>query len=178
MLSLQERRQQPDNRARNDRIRHLRASLADLSKQIHQALPPRLQELAAILDPKWLAAVSDPVIERCGRGGSVLRFDFVCDKTWADMTPTKDESVRHCESCNNNVHFCDNIADARHHSRNNHCIAVDLGVIRREDDLRPPMMILGRPSSASIRKSYEEDIDVVSQARLDARRKDKKKQKR
>lgn len=90
------------------------------------------------------------------------------------MTPTKNETVRHCESCNKNVYFCDNLADARNHSESNHCIAVDLGVIRREDDLRPPTMFLGRPSREAVLKTYEEDIDPVSQARLDARKKTKK----
>src|SRR5437016_11512844 len=34
--------------------------LAELSSQIRQRVPDRLQELAATLDPNWLAVVSDP----------------------------------------------------------------------------------------------------------------------
>lgn len=99
-----------------------------------------------------------------------LRFDLVCDRTWADMKPTNDTSVRHCETFKKNVHYCDNLADAREHAVENHCIAVDLGVIRRDGDLRPRMMFAGQPSTESLRQSYEEDVDSVSQARLAARK--------
>jgi hypothetical protein len=64
----------------------------------HQ-VPARLQELAATLDANWLAVVSDPEVEGCGKSagkGWGLRFDFVCDKTWADMEPTEDSKVRYC----------------------------------------------------------------------------------
>src|SRR5208337_2050142 len=69
------------------RVQEIESRLADLSRQIRQQVPARLQELAATLDPNWLAIVSDPEIEGCGKGGEDnwrLRFDFVCDKTWAD----------------------------------------------------------------------------------------------
>ncbi len=134
----------------------------------------RFRELAAAFDPRWLAVVSDPEIEGCGKSGS-LRFDLLCDRSWADMRPTGDDGVRHCEACRENVHFCDNLADAREHSQAGHCIAVDLGVIRRDGDLRPPRMFLGRPSRETVLDTYREGIDPVSQARLDARKKAGKK---
>jgi uncharacterized protein (TIGR02996 family) len=162
-----------DNPPRQARIRELESQLAELAKQVgRKEVPARLQELAARLDPNWLAAVSDPEIERCANTAGEswwLRFDFVCEKTWADLKPTEDKSVRHCETCSKNVYFCDNLADAREHSQENHCIAVDLGVIRREDDLRPRTMFLGQPSKEDVRGTYEEDVDPVSQARLDVR---------
>ncbi len=68
---------------RQRQIHVLEAQLADLSKQIRQQAPARLQELAATLDPNWLAVVSDPEIEGCGRsvGDSWrVRFDFVCER--------------------------------------------------------------------------------------------------
>jgi hypothetical protein len=151
----------------------LEGQLASLSKQLRQRIPARLQELAATFDPDWLAVVSDPEIEGCGKGiGEVWRppFDFVCDKTWADLTPTGNSKVRQCESCGKNVHFCDTLADAREHSQEGHCIAVDLGIIRRDGDLRPRMSFVGQPSREDLRKTYEEDVDPVSQARLDARK--------
>lgn len=116
----------PENRERQRRIQALEGQLADLSKQVRQQVPARLQELTATLDSTWLAVVSDPQIEGCGKNagdGWRLYFDFVCDKTWADMEPTKDGNVRHCEACDQKVHFCDNLADAREHSRGGHCIS-------------------------------------------------------
>ncbi len=104
-----------------------------------------------------------------------LRFDFVCDKTWAEMTLTDNHNVRHCETCFQSVYFCDNLADARDHSLAGHCIVVDLGVIRREGDLIPPTALGGRPTKADLRRAYEQGIDLVSQARLNARKQGKKK---
>jgi uncharacterized protein (TIGR02996 family) len=167
-----------EHRERWRRKQGLESQLADLSKQIRQQIPARLQELAATLDANWLAVVSDPEIERCGKNaaeGYRLRFAFVCDKTWADLNPTGDNNLRHCETCNKSVHFCDNLADAREHSQEGHCIAVDLGVLRRDGDLVPRMAFLGRPSKEALRETYEEDVDSVSQARLDARKPAKKK---
>jgi hypothetical protein len=164
-------------RVRQRRIAELEARLADLAKQIRQQIPARLQELAATLDPNWLAVVSDPEIEGCGRsaGSWRLRFDFVCDKTWADLKPTREKHVRHCETCSQNVHFCDNLADAREHSQVGRCIAVDLGIIRRDGDLRPQEVVMGDVSIEDLRQSYEEEMDPVSQARLDARKQARKK---
>ena len=59
------------------------------------------------------------------------------------MKPTGDNNVRNCETCNKSVYFCDNLADAREHSQSGHCIAVDLGVIRRDGDLKPRPIFLG-----------------------------------
>lgn len=171
----------PDNPRRQHRIQELESQLLELSKQIHQDVPARLQELAATFDPAWLSVVSDPEIEGCGRqtnGDWRLRFEIVCDKTWVDLTPTKNQKVRHCGTCNKNVYFCDTLADAREHSQDEHCIAVDLGIIRRDGDLNPPSLFMGQPSKADLRESYEEDVDAVSQARLDARKKKKRTQKR
>src|SRR5262249_15507429 len=153
------------------RMQELERQLADLSRQIRPPIPARLQELAAAFDPNWLAVVSDLEVEGCGKsagGGRSLRFDFVCDKTWADLKPTADNNVRDCEACGRGVYFCDTLADAREHSRAGRCIAVDLGIIRRDGDLVPPTSFLGRPSKEDLRETYEEDIDPVSQARLDA----------
>jgi uncharacterized protein (TIGR02996 family) len=171
------RRSSPENRERQRRVQELGGQLSDLSKQLRQRIPTRLQELAAAFDPNWLAVVSDPEIEGCGKSAREawrLRFDLVCDKTWGDLQPTGNRNLRHCESCGQKVHFCDNLADAREHALEGHCIAVDLGVIRRENDLVPPFAFAGRVSRAEVRESYEEGIDPVSQARLEARKQGRK----
>lgn len=168
-------------RERQERMNELERQLADLSGQMHERIPARLQELAATLDTNWLAVVSDPAIEGCGKSAGVFwrpRFDFLCAKTWADLQPTNSSDVRHCEACQQSVHYCDTLADAREHSQEGHCIAVDLGIIRREGDLNPTSSFVGRPSKAMLRQCYEENVDAVSQARLDARKPAKNKRTR
>jgi len=177
MAGSRDRRSFRVGRERQRRVRDVERHLTELSEQIKQQVPARLQELAATLDPRWLAIVSDTEIEGCGKSTTEgwLRFDFVCDKTWADLKPTDDQTMRHCEACSKNVFFCDNLADAREHAHENHCIAVDLGIIRRNGDLdphvdRPHMAVLGAPSIEPTRHDYERDLDPVSQARLAARK--------
>jgi len=51
------------------------------------------------------------------------------------------------------VHYCDTIVTARQHAAEGHCIAVDLGVIRRDGDLTAMWtMRVGRPSPGSVRR--------------------------
>jgi uncharacterized protein (TIGR02996 family) len=164
-----------------NRIEMLEGQLTRLSKEMRRPVSARLQELAATLDPNWLAVVSDPKIEGCGKSigeSREFRFAFVCDKTWADLTATRDTRIRHCETCRENVHFCDTLADAREHSHEGHCIAVDLGIIRHDGDLRPTSMFMGRPTKKDLRQSYERDVDEVSQARLAASKQTAKARKR
>jgi uncharacterized protein (TIGR02996 family) len=187
MAGFRSRRSSQANRERQRRAREVERHLAELSEQIRQhEVPPRLQELAATFDPNWLAIVSDTEIEGCGKSSTEgwLRFDFVCDKTWADLKPTEEQTIRHCEACRKNVFFCDNLADAREHAEENHCIAVDLGIIRRDGDLEPQieidrlaMAIFGGPSRIEpTREDYERNLDTVSKARLDAKKQGSKKQ--
>ena len=111
----------------------------------------RLQELAAGLDTGWLAVVSRLAVENCqckredaepGRRHDI-RFDFLCERRWKGLRPTDDPAVRFCDGCRHNVYYCDTIGEARHHAWDQHCIAVDLGVIRREGDLEPVRMTVG-----------------------------------
>jgi len=145
--AITDRRHPQENRERQRRVQELESQLLKLSKKIRQQIPARLRELAATFDPNWLAVVSDPQIEGCGKStsrGWSFRFDFVCNQSWADLKPTDDDKVRHCETCNESVHFCDNLAEARGHSQEGHCIAVHLGIIRRDDDLVPRDVVGGR----------------------------------
>jgi uncharacterized protein (TIGR02996 family) len=134
------------------------------SKDRHEARHKRLQQLAAGLDTDWLAVVSRLPLENCQKKRREaephrdypIRFDYVCDRRWENLQTTADQAVRFCDSCRQNVHYCDTIMEARKHAQNGHCIAVDLGVIRREDDLAPRrLMMLGWPSPESIRQEEE-----------------------
>jgi uncharacterized protein (TIGR02996 family) len=125
----------------------------------------RLQQLAAKLDTDWLAVVSRLPIENCHgkrteeesrlRWRPLLRFDYLCDRRWEDLKSTDDKAVRFCDACRQSVHYCDTITEARRHAGDGHCIAVDLGVIRRDGDLRPTVMALGWPSPEEIQREAE-----------------------
>ncbi|VTU01364.1 Uncharacterized protein OS=Rhodopirellula europaea 6C GN=RE6C_05401 PE=4 SV=1 [Gemmataceae bacterium] len=126
----------------------------------------RLQELATTLDVSWLAVVSQLDIENCG-----VQFSFVCPKKWEQLFPTDSATVRFCAECAREVHYCDTITVARQHAWSGDCVAVDLGVVRREGDLAPlPLMRLGwAPYTAAERELMRPD--PVSQAREEAKRK-------
>jgi uncharacterized protein (TIGR02996 family) len=119
----------------------------------------RLQQLAAGLDTAWLAVVSRLAIENCHAkrlGSSVsIRFEFLCDRGWQDLGVTEDRAVRSCEACKQSVHYCDTITEARKHAWAGHCVAVDLGVIRREGDLQRPRLLLGRISPEGAQREQE-----------------------
>lgn len=139
-----------------------------------------LQPLAAALPTEWLAVVSRLKVENCAekRAEALAQrrlrqmFEFVCDKRWDELTATDDDAVRSCGQCKENVHYCDTITEARQSAALGRCIAVDLGVIRRHDDLSPRRHWVGRPSAEMLRKEDERcQVDAVSQAREEAKRK-------
>jgi uncharacterized protein (TIGR02996 family) len=142
----------------------------------------RLQELAAGLDTDWLAVVSRLRVENChskrttaeARPAFRVRFDFICDRHWEDLQPTGDTALRFCEACRQNVHYCDTIIEARKHAQDGHCIAVDLGVIRRERDLEPPLMVLGRPGPDFYRPEQERLRPDPVSAERDRRKREKR----
>jgi len=138
-----------------------------------------LQPVAASLPTDWLAVVSRLPVENCGgkraesesytRFGDI--FEFVCDKRWDEMATTDNGAVRLCDACKQAVHYCDTITEARQHAQQGHCIAVDLGIIRRPDDLSRPRVWLGRPSKKTLREEEERcRVDEVSRAREEAKR--------
>jgi uncharacterized protein (TIGR02996 family) len=148
-----------------------------------EELRKRLQALAADLDTDWLAVVSRLDVENCytrrrewvlSQAGPV-RFDFLCDRRWEDMQPTEDGAVRFCDACEQNVHYCDTIVEARRHAWAGHCIAVDLGVIRRDQDLVPPRTLRGRVSVQAIqRERLRLRLDKVSARREREKRRKKR----
>jgi uncharacterized protein (TIGR02996 family) len=145
----------------------------------------RLQQLAADLDPEWLAMVSRLSIENChankeqrNLGMRMVTFDRPCERGWEQLRPTDDPAVRYCDDCAKQVHYCDTIMVAREHAWKGHCIAVDLGVIRRKEDLEPERMWLGRPSVETLREEKERmQPDAVSAVR-ERRKRDQKKAER
>lgn len=142
----------------------------------------KLQKLAAKLDTDWLAVVSRLTVENCRRHPSSPRdqselarelFAFLCDQHWEEMTPTGDDRVRMCDRCEEAVHYCDTIVTARLHARQGHCVAVDLGIIRSradENSFQPLELARGMMHVDAL-EPREPPIDAVSQAREDAKRK-------
>lgn len=153
------------------------AGLGKKQRQKRKLLGKQLQERAAMLDIAWLAVVSRMPVENCaGKRGDDWQarypalFDFVCDKRWDQMTPTANRDVRFCEACRESVHYCDTIMAGREHAEQRHCVAIDLGVIRRDGDLRPPLLVLGMVGPDFYRREEERlKPDPVSEER--ARRK-------
>jgi uncharacterized protein (TIGR02996 family) len=132
----------------------------------------RLQQLAATLDTYWLAVVSRLAVENCdGRQDEAeigrFRFRLRCHRKWEDLSSTDTRAVRFCGDCRQNVHYCDTIMEAREHAWAGHCIAVDLGVIRRKHDLQNRSMVLGRVGPDFWQREEERmQPDAVSAERI------------
>jgi len=73
------------------------------------------------------------------------------------------------------VHYFGTIVQARAHAQEGHCIAVDLGVIRRQGHLEPERAWLGRPSPELLRQEGERAMpDPVSAERERRKRENKR----
>jgi uncharacterized protein (TIGR02996 family) len=139
----------------------------------------QLQKLAAGLNTDWLAVVSRLEVDNCGEKHAAQRrsgsqpsfFEFICDKRWDELTPTDNATVRFCDRCKEDVHYCDTITEAREHAQKGHCVAVDLGITRCQYDLNPPLSYVGRPSPELLREEKKRcGVDKVSQVREQAKR--------
>jgi uncharacterized protein (TIGR02996 family) len=93
----------------------------------------KLQKLAANIDARWLAIVSQPKLEACR-----MQFQFECPKQWEKLTPTNDAKVRFCESCKKRVHYCTTLREANNRASQAQCVAVTLGLIRHAGDMFTP----------------------------------------
>jgi uncharacterized protein (TIGR02996 family) len=160
-----EERGDPVSLARAEFLR-LTVQLAEPGKRkgSKKARRKRLQELAAGLDTAWLPVVSRLGIENChkkreeaGQGfrWPPVRFEFLCERQWEELQPTGDRAVRFCDGCRQQVHYCDTIVEARKQASAGHCIALDLGVIRRDGDLQPASAWVGRVSVEMMQQERE-----------------------
>jgi uncharacterized protein (TIGR02996 family) len=92
----------------------------------------RLRQLADDLPIMWRAQLARQPIERCG-----VAFELACPKSWDKLARTVREDVRFCTACESEVHYAASIAEARHHASMGRCVAVDVVVRRRPNDLDP-----------------------------------------
>jgi uncharacterized protein (TIGR02996 family) len=123
---LEERTEQA--RAAFLRIEQLVAKLSPADPRF-EGCSRQLRELAQHIDPDWRARVARPPIEGCPA------FDFQCPQRWDALARTDREEVRSCSSCVKYVYYYESVDDAREAARAGHCVAIDLGSERWEDDL-------------------------------------------
>ncbi|MCE9562426.1 MAG: TIGR02996 domain-containing protein [Planctomycetes bacterium] len=169
-----------DDPASSAKSQFLRLTVRLLDNTMTDREERKLQKLAAKLAPDWLGVVSRLAVENCTRNpknpdpnSDVHRlFEFVCDQRWEEMTPTGDDKVRICNRCEEAVHYCDTIVVAREHARQRHCVAVDLGIIRRRYDLDPhPIQSLESIRGMMRPDDFVPPVDDVSLAREETKRK-------
>lgn len=110
--------------------------------------PDRVKELAGQLDPHWLAVVGKLPIENCPE--PVVEFAFACPMRWEELMPTEGVSDRRlCHVCHKTVHYCHDADDLRRNANWGNCVAVELGVPRRPNDLEPErFQVMGMIASA------------------------------
>lgn len=91
----------------------------------------KLRAVAEGLPIEWKTAVAKVPIENCN-----VRWRFQCPKKWSELEETRSPEVRFCSACRKDVFFCDSVDKARRLAEEvGACVAIDLGVIRRDRDM-------------------------------------------
>jgi uncharacterized protein (TIGR02996 family) len=135
-----------EERGFDDRAEFLRLQIKlrtmSVKDPAFQPASKRLHVLGMDLDVDWRTIVARPAIDNCN-----FRFELRCPKQWDALAPTSNPKVRHCDSCARDVIYCGTILEARQVARTGGCVAIDINVDRRPDDLEEPQMaVLGRPA--------------------------------
>jgi len=90
----------------------------------------RLRVLGTTLDTEWMAIVSRAPIDKCPT--SNLQFRYQCPRSWEALTSTDRSSVRFCNQCNREVHFCSTLDDVRRHADAVDCVAFSPVLVRAD----------------------------------------------
>jgi uncharacterized protein (TIGR02996 family) len=99
-----------------------------------------------VLRAELASATDRPTAPRTEAGR--LAMELVCPQRWDRLAPTGADGVRHCSACRRDVHYCTTIDQARAAAQRGGCVAVDLQVRRRQNDLEappPPPPMMGAP---------------------------------
>jgi hypothetical protein len=106
----------------------------------------RITELREQVWEGWVRLVAPHWLLGCGDDQAV-EFSYQCPRTWAELAPTADPTVRHCEGCGESVHRCGSLAEAENHARARRCISIPVELTTAiYKQLRPQLqMITGRP---------------------------------
>ncbi len=98
----------------------------------------KMRALAEELPADWKMAIARTPVENCSTA-----WAFICPQRWHEFLPTADEKVRHCETCQQDVHYCTSIEAARDRASQGQCVTLDLGVRRAVNDLGTEYMLSG-----------------------------------
>lgn len=52
-------------------------------------------------------------------------MEFICDKSWGELAPSKDANIKFCMSCKRPVHFCVTQTDLKEGLEKHLCIAYE-----------------------------------------------------
>lgn len=70
---------------------------------------------------------------------------YECSADWFQLRPTERHDVRHCTTCERDVHFCTDQQQLNDHAAQQHCVAFYEGHPNIPHE-RPPNIRLGIPS--------------------------------
>jgi hypothetical protein len=123
--------------------------MAEVPPEDADAKRARLTELLKQVDPVWWRLARElPYLLNCGQARQHpegVRFAFACPRSWEEMLPTGMTGVRHCESCNEDVHHAETVVAAEALARRGKCIAVPAAIADEGGYPQGRGMILGRP---------------------------------
>jgi uncharacterized protein (TIGR02996 family) len=86
-----------------------------------------LRQASQYLPPDWLAIVSRSPIERCA-----VSFAFKCPLKWDALASTDAPTIRHCDRCDRQVHFCSSLDQVREHGAIGNCVAFSSALVRAQ----------------------------------------------
>ena len=114
------------------RIDEMMAGL-DRATDDYERLRKQREELMPKVDWQWASLLARLPIERCPQP---VEFEFLCPKRWENSKPFgDDQSVRYCDDCGKSVTYCATIDAAQENAIRGQCVAVDISVMRKPDDL-------------------------------------------
>ncbi|MCA9068944.1 MAG: TIGR02996 domain-containing protein [Planctomycetaceae bacterium] len=95
------------------------------SDERYEELLAREKELQLQLAPEWLEIVGQPRIQNCEASeAKTIQFDYECPKAWSELTPTQDQDIRHCSTCQQEVFRCHSLIQLEGNVALGRCVAV------------------------------------------------------
>ena len=81
-------------------------------------------------------------------------FKFVCPRLWEKLQATDDPSVRFCDGCKKDVHYCHTDEETIRHAQAGHCIARE-----RPDPSEGSHLIVGEPAEPVVSPANAKEAD-------------------